>query len=120
MYGVYNPGIAHVSRDAADVDLGKTCPPNYVRVHWESSTRQSYQDFFVTRDDKPSVKARFRWYKPYNRMPYATVFSNPDHLLYDKSYFLPRVLCWNHQKYVDDLIQDVLVYVDGRFIQYNI
>ena len=66
MYGVYNPGKAHLSKKSPAVVIGgvKTvCPQDYVRVHWKANMHQSYQDFFVTQDDNPSVKARFRWYK---------------------------------------------------------
>ena len=81
MYGVYNPGVAHVSKNVVDVNLGRSCPPDYVRVHWKANMHQSYQDFVVTQDDDPSVKATFRWYKPYADLPYITVFANPGHIL---------------------------------------
>ena len=75
MYGVYNPGEAHLSKYAANVDWRYHTPHDYIRVHWKSSGHQSYQDFFVTDDDDPSVKAKFRWYKPYFEQAYITVFS---------------------------------------------
>ena len=81
MYGVYNPGMAHLSKNVADVDLNSHTPPDYVRVHWQSTLRQSYQDFVVTQDDNPSMKATFRWYKPYADQAYITVFQNPGHVL---------------------------------------
>ena len=111
MYGVYNPGVAHLSKNAKDVDLGETCPQDYVRVHWESSTRQSYQDFVVTQDDNPSIKATFRWYKPYAGQAYITVFSNPGHVVNFYKY-------WKNSKYrckkpyIDNLAQDTLLYVN--------
>ena len=111
MYGVYNPGVVHLLKDVADVDLVETCPSDYVRVHWEASLRQSYQDFVVTRDDKPSVKARFRWYKPYSGQAYVTVFSNPEHALNFYKYWVNnRRNC--KKPYGDDLAQDTLLYVN--------
>ncbi|WP_448216021.1 hypothetical protein [Endozoicomonas sp. 2B-B] len=104
MYGVYYPGVAHLSEDVADVDLETSCPPDYVAVHWKANLHQSYQDFFVTRDDKPSVKARFRWYKPYADLPYITVFANPGHILtFYQNWSEGRVDCSE---------QDTLLYVD--------
>ena len=86
MYGVYSPGKTHLTRDVMD---SYKCPLNLVKVHWVSSMYQSYQDFFVTRDDKPSLKARFRWYKPYAGKAYITVFSNPDHMIsYNKDFIM--------------------------------
>ena len=110
MYGVYNPGVAHLSKDVADVNLRYNCPSAYVRVHWKSTLRQSYQDFIVTQDDDPSVKATFRWYKPFRYMPYVTIFSNPDHLIYRKIEFLWWSGC--KKPYKDNILNDALLYIN--------
>ena len=111
MYGVYNPGIAHVSKGAADVTTSTPCPNDYVRVHWKSSVRQSYQDFVVTQDDDPSVKATFRWYRPYRGDSYVTIFSNPNHLINSRI----DSLWFNYgctKPYHDDSAQDILVFIN--------
>ena len=59
MYGVYNPDTAHL--------IGNN---TYVRIHYKSSTppkcsfHQSWQDFTLKIDQKPSYSVRIRWYKP--------------------------------------------------------
>ena len=115
MYGVYNPGKAHVLKNTPAVPLtgqgGVACPKDYVRVHWQSTLRQSYQDFFVTQDDNPSVKARFRWYKPYGDDPYITVFSDPNYYVYD-TYFWDMSERDCLSDYADDLNKDILVYLN--------
>ena len=91
MYGVYNPGKAHLSKYVADVNLDRHTPPDYVRVHWKSSTHESYQDFFVTDDDNPAIKFRFRWYKPYSRAAYITIFGDlANHALYFQNLWRPH------------------------------
>ena len=110
MYGVYNPGVAHVREKDPDI-IDENCPPDYVRVHWKSSLHQSYQDFFVTRDDKPSVKARFRWYMPYNDEPYITPFSDPGSYIWDwKSFYKTHYTC--SLPYGDDYYEDIWVYLN--------
>ena len=71
MYGVYNPGTAHL--------VGSH---TYVRIHYKSATpvkcsfHESWQDFTLKIDQKPSYSVRIRWYSPVNDFSYVTVYDD--------------------------------------------
>ena len=73
MYGVYNPGTAHLVGNST-----------YVRIHYKSATPpkcsfyQSWQDFTLKIDQDPSYSVRIRWYKPVLDNAHATAYDDDD------------------------------------------
>ena len=71
MYGVYNPGTAHLVGNST-----------YVRIHYKSATPpkcsfyQSWQDFTLKIDQDPSYSVRIRWYVSVERRAYVTVYGD--------------------------------------------